>query len=228
MADKIEILENTITKLLIRRGTENERQAVTLDLGEPGFTTDTKRLFIGDGTTPGGVVAGNKFFGTFNTPIVATTALTGDCVYATRNGINQYYTAFVKTTETNTLSSWTPVVPIASTPKAWVCFDGSSTVQNLSTTMWSSYNVRNVDVTAQGLFTVVFSNVFSSSGYAVSISSSGRGNSCTIDTDTPGTDSSTINTKKINELKLRNTTGNGTLTGSKMVSVFLYTTNELL
>jgi hypothetical protein len=41
--------------LQIRRGTDAQRQAVTFDLGEILYTTDTKKLFIGDGATLGGV-----------------------------------------------------------------------------------------------------------------------------------------------------------------------------
>ena len=43
--------------LRIRRGTDTERLAVTPELGEPVWTTDTNALFIGDGTTVGGVAA---------------------------------------------------------------------------------------------------------------------------------------------------------------------------
>jgi hypothetical protein len=72
MANKIEILENTIVKLLFRRGTDAERQPITFDLGEPALTTDSKRLFVGDGSTPGGVVAGNKFLGFYSTAALGT------------------------------------------------------------------------------------------------------------------------------------------------------------
>ena len=62
--NKIEIVENTLMKLLIRRGTNADRQQVTLQQGELGFTTDTKKLYIGDGATQGGVlVTGTKFLG---------------------------------------------------------------------------------------------------------------------------------------------------------------------
>ena len=47
MAKKIEILENTLLKLLVRRGSDNDRQQVLLSEGELGYTTDSKRLFIG-------------------------------------------------------------------------------------------------------------------------------------------------------------------------------------
>lgn len=40
--------------LRIRRGTDAQRQGITFDLGEPVFTTDTQKLYIGDGVTAGG------------------------------------------------------------------------------------------------------------------------------------------------------------------------------
>lgn len=84
MANKIEIFENTIIKLLFRRGTDTERQSVTFALGEPGFTTDTQRLFIGDGTTPGGVPIGIKFHGLQTSAPAPSTALLGDLYYNTQ------------------------------------------------------------------------------------------------------------------------------------------------
>lgn len=44
--------------LKLRRGTDSGRTAITPAEGEPIFTTDTKQLYIGDGTTAGGVVVG--------------------------------------------------------------------------------------------------------------------------------------------------------------------------
>jgi polyisoprenoid-binding protein YceI len=41
--------------LRIRRGTEAQRQTALLDQGELAYTTDTHKLFLGDGTTIGGV-----------------------------------------------------------------------------------------------------------------------------------------------------------------------------
>lgn len=64
MSNKIEILENTLLKLLVRRGGNLDRQNITLDEGELGYTTDNKRLFVGDASTSGGIVTGNKFLGT--------------------------------------------------------------------------------------------------------------------------------------------------------------------
>lgn len=39
----------------VRRGLEANRTSFTPALGEPVFTTDTKKLYIGDGVTPGGI-----------------------------------------------------------------------------------------------------------------------------------------------------------------------------
>lgn len=44
--------------LKLRRGTNAGRTAITPAEGEPIYTTDTKQLFIGDGTTAGGVAVG--------------------------------------------------------------------------------------------------------------------------------------------------------------------------
>ena len=48
MAKKIEILENTLLKLITRRGDDGDRKNVILSDGELGYTTDGKRLFVGD------------------------------------------------------------------------------------------------------------------------------------------------------------------------------------
>jgi hypothetical protein len=40
--------------LRIRRGTDAQRQGITFDLGEPVWTTDTQKLYVGDGITAGG------------------------------------------------------------------------------------------------------------------------------------------------------------------------------
>ena len=47
----------TITKLLFRRGNDDDRKQTILASGEPGWVLDRKRLYIGDGVTPGGVPA---------------------------------------------------------------------------------------------------------------------------------------------------------------------------
>lgn len=51
----IEIEQNTILRILVRRGSEAEKNSIILAQGEPGYALDTKVLSIGDGTTYGGV-----------------------------------------------------------------------------------------------------------------------------------------------------------------------------
>lgn len=51
-----------VIKLKIRRGTDADRKLIKLDQGELGFTTDTERVFVGNGVDSGGIVVGNKIF----------------------------------------------------------------------------------------------------------------------------------------------------------------------
>jgi len=44
--------------LRLRRGTDAERLTITPEAGEPLYTTDTKQLYVGDGTTSGGILVG--------------------------------------------------------------------------------------------------------------------------------------------------------------------------
>lgn len=84
MANKIEIFENTLLKLLIRRGLDADRQNVVLTEGELGYTTDTKKLFVGDGQTSGGIpVGGNKFLGSVANVTTLYNADIGDLAYST-------------------------------------------------------------------------------------------------------------------------------------------------
>jgi len=55
----------TIVKLKVRRGSDAQRKTIILDQGEVGYTLDTRRLFVGDGSTEGGHVIGNKGVGPF-------------------------------------------------------------------------------------------------------------------------------------------------------------------
>lgn len=67
----MEITQNTILKLIVRQGSDEDKNRVILTSGEPGYATDTKRLFIGDGFTAGGILVGNKFKG-FTTNLTGT------------------------------------------------------------------------------------------------------------------------------------------------------------
>lgn len=78
---------SNITKILFRRGLDAQRQTVALQLGEPGYSIDTKRMFIGDGVTLGGTPVGIVNYG-----IVA--ALSGSYVYNSAIQTNMSRAAF--------------------------------------------------------------------------------------------------------------------------------------
>ena len=71
-----------ISKIKVRRGTNEQRKTVVLDQGELGYTTDTKRLFVGNGVTIGGVVVGSKIHDPLNNYFSLSTlnAQVGDIV----------------------------------------------------------------------------------------------------------------------------------------------------
>lgn len=82
MANSIEILQNTLLKLIVRQGSDNDRKYILLDSGELGFTTDGDRLFIGDGSTYGGTVVGNKYLGEGDPTSAYPYAQPGDLVFS--------------------------------------------------------------------------------------------------------------------------------------------------
>lgn len=69
-----------VAKIKIRRGLDSERTQVILDSGELGFTTDTQRLYIGDGVTTGGLPAANRYAGSFSSVSNVTQIEEGDYV----------------------------------------------------------------------------------------------------------------------------------------------------
>lgn len=61
-----------ISKIKFRRGTNAQRTAVRLDQGEPAFTTDNSRLYIGNGVANGGISVTTKN----HTPLTTIRSLT--------------------------------------------------------------------------------------------------------------------------------------------------------
>lgn len=87
----MEILQNSILKLIVRQGSDSDRKSIILDSGELGYTVDTYRLFVGDGFLSGGNVVGNLFKGSAATITTASLwpALYGDSAFAIDT--NKYY-----------------------------------------------------------------------------------------------------------------------------------------
>ena len=106
MDNKIEIYENTLLKLLVRRGSDVDRQNVILSQGELGYTTDSNRLFVGDGVNFGGTVVGNKFAGSGTNVTTFTNVVTGDYAFDTDG--NQLYFYNGSASPSNP-ASWTSI-----------------------------------------------------------------------------------------------------------------------
>lgn len=77
----------SIVKIKIRRGSDEDRKKITLDIGEIGYVSDiaSRRIFVGDGSTKGGNPAGMKlYFGDFNSnPGSFSTTQVGDLIFNT-------------------------------------------------------------------------------------------------------------------------------------------------
>jgi microcystin-dependent protein len=115
---KIEILENTLLKLLVRRGIDIDRQNITLAEGELGYVTDTKKLYIGDGSTQGGILVSNKFLGSVSDHTTLVEAVAGDLAYNTTN--NKLYV--------KTVSGWDAVGGVYEAGDGSVIIDGNNLV----------------------------------------------------------------------------------------------------
>ncbi|CAB5226341.1 Intramolecular chaperone auto-processing domain containing protein [uncultured Caudovirales phage] len=85
MANTIQVTSDTVVKLLIRRGTDFDRKNVILSQGELGFTTDTERVFVGNGVTLGGIIVGNKSTVTNTGKETISNPFPGDLVFETQN-----------------------------------------------------------------------------------------------------------------------------------------------
>lgn len=111
-----------IIKLKVRRGTNAQRQRVVLDQGEVGFTTDTQRLFVGNGVLSGGIPAASKVFPTVSTITNATglPAELGDLVFVQTQGKLYQLTNLPASDEL----SWTAVG--TSTDDVYVGYDGGT------------------------------------------------------------------------------------------------------
>jgi microcystin-dependent protein len=51
------------SRIIFRQGPQIEREKVILQIGEPAYVTDYKRIVVGDGVTKGGNSVGSKFLG---------------------------------------------------------------------------------------------------------------------------------------------------------------------
>jgi hypothetical protein len=93
----------SIIKLKVRRGTDAQRRTIILEQGELGYTTDTNRLYVGDGITIGGGPVGAVMLKPLAT-VNSLTGITGAALY----DIVSVSSLLYQLTGTNytSLSSW--------------------------------------------------------------------------------------------------------------------------
>ena len=100
----------TIVKIKVRRGSDDQRKQLVLDQGELGYTIDTKRVFVGDGSVTGGKVVGNKNFGAYSLESSLGTvagAQIGDIGYAN----SKLYTLTASQYDSS-LTGWSYIGPV--------------------------------------------------------------------------------------------------------------------
>jgi hypothetical protein len=74
------MIDRKIAKIKLKRGFESERKMTTFSEGELVYIIDTKRLYIGDGTTVGGTPISNKNY-IISTDTIPSGAIEGDIMY---------------------------------------------------------------------------------------------------------------------------------------------------
>lgn len=94
-----------VSKIKFRRGLDWQRQILVFDQGEPIYTTDTKRLYVGSGTLSGGIVVGSKIHNPIinYSSLVGTIAEVGDIV----NANSKFYQLTAK--DYTNFNSWADV-----------------------------------------------------------------------------------------------------------------------
>ena len=81
------MIDYKVGSIKVRRGTEEQRIGTIFDLGEFVYITDKKRLYVGDGSTTGGILVSNKnFIIDSNTEIIPNECVYGDIIYNKRLG----------------------------------------------------------------------------------------------------------------------------------------------
>ena len=124
MPKNIEILENTLLKLLVRRGSDVDRQQVVLSEGELGYTTDTERLYVGDNQNLGGNVVGNLFKGSVADITTLSNVVSGDLAYSTTT--SKLYR--LKYSDSSNLANWEEVGGVYSATNNSIVVSSNNTI----------------------------------------------------------------------------------------------------
>lgn len=131
----VEIFQNTLLKLIVRNGPDSDRLNVTLTNSELAYTTDTKRLYVGDGVTVGGILVGNAFAGEATDITTLSPAAIGDLAFDTDN--NNLYR--LKTNDGSVLGDWQLIAGTYSSG------DGSITITSDNRITVGKLSAGNID-----------------------------------------------------------------------------------
>lgn len=115
----MEILNNTILKVIYRQGSNDDRKHVVFSSGEPAYTNDTERLYIGNSVLSGGNPASILYAGTTSDVTTLSTSEINDLSFDSVT--NKLYR---KETSTYNLSSWENIGGIYTTIDAHLSVDG--------------------------------------------------------------------------------------------------------
>ena len=91
--------------LQIRRGLEEDRLSITPQVGEPIFVTDTRRLYIGDGSTNGGVLVGDELTNNYLTAYFSSNSYVQSLIVGMGDVTNSYMQSYVSTELANLVDS---------------------------------------------------------------------------------------------------------------------------
>ena len=121
----MEILNDTIIKLIVRQGANTDRKNILLGSGEPAFTTDTHRFYVGTGILSGGTVVGNKYQGSSTDITGFTSAVNGDDAYDSDK--HKLYKV-INDTNTSVLSNWEYVGGVYSSGDNYINISDDNTI----------------------------------------------------------------------------------------------------
>jgi hypothetical protein len=150
---------NQITKIVFRRGLLSTGKTVILNQGEPGYTYDTKRLYVGDGATPLGTPAGIYNYGIRNFSTLNFNLLSGgeigDIVYDDVSNHMYFLTAYPGSLRNN----WAKVDVVVDTDNYTIELNTLSAIQVMN------YGIRPIHLNAS----VVGTGLVGAAGSPISV-----------------------------------------------------------
>jgi hypothetical protein len=138
-----------------KRGLESARSGVTPAAGEPLWTTDDKKLYIGDGSTAGGIPVGGGGVSTGSTAPSSTPSQVGELYVDTTSGI-----AYIAT-GTSSSADWDQITVAQAYTRT------TYTATASQTTFSATYTVGYVDVYLNGVKLIVGTDFTATNGTSI-------------------------------------------------------------